>query len=204
MNVVGHKHPVFSISHCDLCFLIKLLLIAQPNSILFSSVLFLSFLPAGDASPPNWQFHVLLTPVSRFFESPGLSLTDLYPFHKHRADFPLHVVCLRFYETVEPSTEMLHLAIAILVCSSMMNTDLCKRLDSSKPDVRRWRLDLLFLSYSQTSLGFSTSPEQGGSTGSLLWDSFWCLALVYFLPPAVHLLYFKVLKWCIYGIKLMY
>lgn len=98
------------------------------------------------------------------FESIDLCLTDLYPFHRHRTHFLLHIVCLRFYETAwDPSTEFFHLAIAILVLSSMLNTDLSERLDSSKPHVRTWRLGLLFLSYSQTPLGFPLAWNRIGA-----------------------------------------
>lgn len=91
---------------------------------------------------------------------------------------------------VDSSRELLHLAIATLVLSFMLNTVLSKRLDSFKPHARKWRLGPLYLSYSQISLGFHC-PEQEWSTGSLLWDPFWCLALFYSLWPPICLFYLK-------------
>lgn len=149
------------------------------------------------------------------FESVGLCLTDLYPFHRHRTHFLLHTVCLRFYETAwDPSTEFFHLAIAILVLSSMLNTGLWKGLTlqtkCEEVKIRSTVFELL-----PNTSGVSTGLEQNRSTGFLLWGSFWWLALVCSLLPPVHLFYLKdncyLLKslcflssFFISGIKVMY
>lgn len=48
MNVMGHKHPLFSISQCNLWFWIEVLT-SQWNSVFCSPVLSLSLLSVGEA-----------------------------------------------------------------------------------------------------------------------------------------------------------